>query len=100
MSDILRRRRNLASEEEALRPLVQLLEVPGQMVELPLQEREPMTNWWSPRGRLGMRRLHRAQRDVRDCAEGDALESQSRSHDRRRMVERVNLRPMSSDSSQ
>ena len=91
---------NLASGEEALRPPVQLLEELDQMVQVPQQEREPMTNWWFLRGRLGMRRLHRAQRDVRDCAEGDALESQSRSHDRRRMVERVNLRPMSSDSSQ
>ena len=79
---------------------MQLLEVLDQMVQLPPQEREPTTNWWSLRGRLGMRRLHLVQRDVRDCAEGDALESQSRSHDRRRMVERVNLRPMSSDSSQ
>ena len=34
MSDTLRRRRNLASEEEALRPLVQLLEVLGQMVRI------------------------------------------------------------------
>ena len=83
-----------------LRPPVQLLEVLDQTVQLPQQEREPMTNWWSLRGRLEMRRLHRVQRDVRDCAEGDALESQSRSHDRRRMVERVNLRPTSSDSSQ
>ena len=58
MSDILRRRRNLASEEEAQRLLVQLLEVLGQMVQLPQQEWEPMTNWWSLRGRLGMRRFH------------------------------------------
>ena len=47
---------------------MQLLEELVQMVQLPQQEREPMTNWWSLRGRLGMRRLHRAQRDVRDCA--------------------------------
>ena len=39
MSDILRRRRNLASEEEAQRLLVQLLGVLGQMVQLPQQER-------------------------------------------------------------
>lgn len=58
MSDILRRRRNLASEEEAQRLLVQLLGVLGQMVQLPQQEQEPMTNWWSLRGRLGMRRFH------------------------------------------
>ena len=37
----------------------------GQMVELPLQEREPMTNWWSPQGWGCV--AHRAQRDVRDC---------------------------------
>ena len=58
MSDTLRRRRNLASEEGALRPLAQLLAVLGQMVQPPQQEREPMTNWWSLRGRLGMRRFH------------------------------------------
>jgi len=58
VNDILRRRRNLASEGEAQRLLVQLLEVLGQMVQLPQQEREPMTNWWSLRGRLGMRRFH------------------------------------------
>ena len=58
MSDILRRRRNLASEEEAQRLLVQLLGVLGQMVQLPQPEREPMTNWWSLRWGLGIRRFH------------------------------------------
>jgi len=64
--------------EEAPRPPVQLLEVLDQMVQLPQPERELMTTRWILRGRLVMRRRPRAQRGVRDCAEGDALESQSR----------------------
>lgn len=78
MSDISRRRRNPALGEEALRPPVQLLEELGQMVQLPQPKRELMTTRWSLRGCLGMRHRPRAQLGVRDCVEGDALESQSR----------------------
>ena len=64
---------------------------PGQKGLLPLGPLVQMMLCWSQRERRWMRRLHQAQRDARGCAEGDALESQSPHHDRRRMLDRVNL---------
>ncbi len=92
MSDTSIRRMSQALEEEGT--LLQVLPLEGrdQMEQLLRELPEQLRKRWSPQERRWMRRLHLARRDARGCAEGDALESQSLHHDRRRMLERVNLR--------
>jgi hypothetical protein len=83
-----------ALEEEV--SLLQVLPLEGrdQMEQLRRELPEWLRKQWFPQVRRWMRRLHQARRGARGCAEGDALESQSLHHDRRRMLERVNLRVM------
>jgi len=77
--------------EAGLPPLALRRAEPDQKESLLQGPLVPMMLCWSPLERRWMRRLHQARRASLGCAEGDAQESQSPQHDRRRMLKRVNL---------